>query len=314
MKWHEYERRNGVNAESTLAPRPLTFDRGVSAAEFAAAHGLQVSGARPPLVQYGRLLWGRRHFIVTLAGARLAATYSTARLGQIWQLLTPVMNAGVYYLIFGILLATNRGIPNFIAYLCCGVFTFNFTQQAVLAGTRSIPDNLGLIRALHFPRACLPVSVTITQLQQLLFSMVALVVIVLATGEPITVNWLLAVPTLVMQATFNAGLAMIMARVGAKTTDMAQVMPFIMRTWMYMSGIFYSVTTFTKHAPHVVAEILKANPILVYIELMRYSLIDSAKPSSPLMHLWPVALGWAVLAGVVGFVWFWKSEEEYGRG
>ncbi|MEU0290325.1 ABC transporter permease, partial [Streptomyces sp. NPDC005908] len=30
--------------------------------------------------------------------------------------------------------------------------------------------------------------------------------------------------------------------------------------------------------------------------------------------IWAFALGWAVLAAVVGFVYFWKAEERYGRG
>ncbi|HEY1489162.1 MAG TPA: ABC transporter permease, partial [Micromonosporaceae bacterium] len=185
----------------------------------------------------------------------------------------------------------------------------------VLAGTRAIPDNVGLIRALHFPRASLPVAVMITQLQQLLFSMLALVVIVIGFGVQIRFSWVLIVPVLLLQSTFNAGLAMIMGRIGAKTTDMAQVMPFVMRTWMYLSGVFYSVAKFTAEAPRPVADVLKANPILVYIELMRWILLRQRKMigSSP-EELWIMGVVWALLFGVAGFIYFWQAEEEYGRG
>jgi teichoic acid transport system permease protein len=184
----------------------------------------------------------------------------------------------------------------------------------VLSGTRSIADNLGLIRALHFPRACLPIAFTVIQLQQLLVSMGVLGVIVLLTGEPLTLRWLLVLPALVLQFAFNAGLALFMARIGARTTDTAQLMPFLMRTWMYMSGVFYSITVFTNHAPHWASQILQANPILDYIALIRYGLIDSQPTSSLPHHAWPLALGWAVVVGIGGYVFFWKSEEEYGRG
>jgi teichoic acid transport system permease protein len=30
--------------------------------------------------------------------------------------------------------------------------------------------------------------------------------------------------------------------------------------------------------------------------------------------VWAVATGWALLAGVGGFIYFWKAEETYGRG
>src|SRR5581483_3921214 len=209
-----------------------------SLAEFAKRNGLTRSAARPSLRRYVQELWQRRTFIWAFASAKTASTYSASRLGQLWQVMTPLLNAGVYFLIFGVLLQTNRGIHNFIAYLCTGIFVFNFTQSAVLSGTRSIADNLGLIRALHFPRACLPIAFTVIQLQQLAFSMAVLGVIVLATGEPFTLRWLLVLPALVLQFAFNAGLALLMARIGARTTDTAQLMPFLMRTWMYMSGVF----------------------------------------------------------------------------
>ncbi|MET7297012.1 ABC transporter permease, partial [Streptomyces griseoloalbus] len=31
-------------------------------------------------------------------------------------------------------------------------------------------------------------------------------------------------------------------------------------------------------------------------------------------HVWAFALGWALLSGAVGFIYFWKAEETYGRG
>src|SRR4051812_18310605 len=73
---------------------------------LAEQYGLTVSGAPPPLREYPRRLWARRHFIASFATARLAAMYTTARLGQLWQVMTPLLNAGVYYLIFGVLLHT----------------------------------------------------------------------------------------------------------------------------------------------------------------------------------------------------------------
>jgi teichoic acid transport system permease protein len=298
-------------ADAALLDDP---DAGLAPAELAAKYGLAVSGARPSLPDYTRQLWSRRHFILAYATARLTALYTTAKLGQIWQVMTPLLNAGVYFLIFGVLLQTNRGIHNFIAYLCTGIFVFNFTQSAVLSGTRSIADNLGLIRALHFPRACLPIAFTVIQLQQLAFSMAVLGVIVLATGEPFTLRWLLVLPALVLQFAFNAGLALLMARIGARTTDTAQLMPFLMRTWMYMSGVFYNITVFTNHAPHWAAQILQGNPALVYISLVRYALIDSQPASSLPHHVWPLAVGWALVVGLGGYVFFWRAEEEYGRG
>ncbi|MFF7645878.1 ABC transporter permease [Streptomyces canus] len=284
---------------------------------LAARHGLTVSGARPSLPDYVRQLWARRHFITAFSTAKLTAQYSQAKLGQVWQVMTPLLNAAVYYFIFGVLLGTKRNVPDYVPFLVTGVFIWTFTQSSIMAGTRAISGNLGLVRALHFPRAALPISFALQQLQQLLFSMAALVVILLCFGVPIAASWLLAVPALVLQSVFNAGVSMIMARMGAKTPDIAQLMPFVLRTWMYVSGVMWSIDKLAKGHhdwPSWVVPVLQANPAAIYIDLMRYALIDSFHGSQLPHHVWALAVGWALVAGVGGFIYFWKAEETYGRG
>ncbi|UPZ30881.1 ABC transporter permease [Streptomyces sp. LRE541] len=286
-------------------------------AALAARYGLTVSGARPTLPAYVRQLWARRHFITAFATAKLTAQYSQAKLGQVWQVATPLLNAAVYYFIFGVLMGTSRGVPDYVPFLVTGVFVWTFTQSSIMAGTRAISGSLGLVRALHFPRAALPVSYALQQLQQLLFSMAALVVILLCFGVPVGVSWLLAVPTLALQFVFNAGVAMIVARLGARTPDIAQLMPFLLRTWMYVSGVMWSIDrVLSGHPdmPRVVLLALQCNPAAVYIDLMRFALIDSFRAGQLPHHVWVLAVGWALLAGVGGFIYFWKAEETYGRG
>ncbi|WP_326552729.1 ABC transporter permease [Micromonospora sp. NBC_01813] len=285
---------------------------GPTLAELAQQHGLAVSGARPGLGAYLKQVWSRRHFIWTYANARLIATYTNARLGQIWQVLTPLANAGVYFLVFGVLLGTDHGIDNFIGYLCTGIFIFTFTQQTVNTGARSIADNLNLIRAMHFPRASLPLTTVLVQVQQMLPTMGVLVAIMLITGEGIDLSWLLVVPALLLQTVFSAGLALMVARWAARTSDLSQLLPFVMRTWLYASGVFYSIDRFTADLPGWVSTVLQFNPMAVYINVVRYALMDSMGTAPG--YLWPAAAGWALVMGAAGFIYFWRAEEEYGRG
>ncbi|MEU8622865.1 ABC transporter permease [Streptomyces sp. NPDC048623] len=283
---------------------------------LALRHGLTVSGARPSLPAYVRRLWSRRDFITAFATAKLTAQYSQARLGQIWQVMTPLLNAAVYYAIFGVLMDVRHGIPDYVPFLITGVFVWTFTSQTLMVGTRAISGNLGLVRALHFPRASLPIALALQQLQQLLFSLGALVVILFCFGEFPRPSWLLAVPALVLQALFSTGLALAMARLAARTPDIAQLMPFLLRTWMYASGVMWSISQVTagRDLPRAVELLLQANPAAVYIDLMRFALVESFSTDLLPPHVWALAAGWAVLAFAGGFVYFWKAEETYGRG
>ncbi|WP_399944826.1 ABC transporter permease [Streptomyces sp. BBFR25] len=296
--------------------KPVSPDEGLTPARLAAKYGLSVSGARPSLMEYVRQLWGRRHFILAFSQAKLTAQYSQAKLGQLWQVATPLLNAFVYFAIFGLILNAGKGMPKdvYIPFLVTGVFVFTFTQSSAMAGVRAISGNLGLVRALHFPRASLPISFALQQLQQLLASMIVMFAVVIGFGSYPSLSWLLVLPALVLQFLFNMGLALIVARMGAKTPDLAQLMPFIMRTWMYASGVMFSIPIMLEDKPTWLADVLQWNPAAVYMDLIRFALIDGYGSENLPPHVWAVALGWAVVLAVGGFVYFWKAEERYGRG
>ena len=137
--------------EGDTLGQPAPEDQGL--AGLAAEYGLRPSSARPSLTSYLAAVWQRRHFIIAYATARNVSMYTEARLGQLWQVLTPLLNSGVYYLIFGVLFKANRGIGNYIAYLVTGVFIFAFTERSIVVGSTVMRANISLIRALHFPRA-----------------------------------------------------------------------------------------------------------------------------------------------------------------
>lgn len=284
-----------------------------SLAELAARYGLRRAIARPSLPTYLYQLWDRRHFILTYATSRNVSKYSGSVLGQLWQVLTPMLNAGIYYLMFGVILGARDDVPNYPAFLITGMFIFTFTQRSVSGAAKSISGNLSLIRALHFPRAALPLAYTIQELQQLAISMGVLAVVIVLTGEPVTVLWLMIPVALLLQLMFNVGAGLVLARIGATARDMNQLLPFIMRTWLYTSGVFFAIGSRVEKAgmPPLIADILYANPAAAYIEFMRDLLIPGHEPRP---WIWMACVFWAVFALVVGFWYFWRAEERYGRG
>lgn len=286
----------------------------ISPAELAARYGLRAAGQRPDLRTYIRTLWAYRHFITGYADAKAAAAFGTTRLGRLWQVLTPLTNAAIYYLIFGVIINTRQGVPHFVAYLCIGLFLFTYTQTVALSGVQSISSNLGLLRVLHFPRACLPIAVTITQAQNMAASTIVLCGIVLFNGLPLSPSWLLIIPALFLHTLFNIGIALITARLGAKIADLKPVLPFAVRTWMYGSGVLYSVDNFADHLPPALELVVRANPLLVYIELVRDALLESPPLASTPTQLWILGVVWAIVTAIGGFVYFWHGEQEYGRG
>lgn len=255
-----------------------------SLAALAAQYGLTPSAQRAPIGLYLRELAHRWSFIMGFATARNIAMYTEAKLGQMWQVLAPVLNAGVYFLIFGVIIKNvSRGVPDYLPFLVTGVFVFSFTQRTFISTSKVITDSLPLIRALQFPRASLPLAYLMIELQQMALSMVVLFALVLIEGEPLTWHWLLVVPALALLTMFNAGIGLFAARTGARVNDFAQLLPFLMRTWLYISGVIYSVQQFVAdHSQHYgwATTLLQVNPAAIYIAMVRNSLLASQRLSA----------------------------------
>ena len=318
-------------------------------AELAAQHGLKLSGARPALARYLTMLWQRRHFIIGYATARNVSMYTDAKLGQIWQVLTPLLNALVYFLIFGVLFGAQKGVENYPAFLIAGVFVFAFTERSIVTGSNVMRANLQLIRALYFPRASLPLAYVIVELQQMLVGTVVLVIIMLVSGEPVSVYWLLLIPAILLQTLFNVGAALIVARLGGAMADVSELIPFFLRISRYFCGVMYLVITLSVRLHHTWEKlVLTLNPPAVFISLVRVAFMRSYRVNSagnqpynepncrtfltdpggpghaPLQaychaivtnnDLWIAAIAWGVGFFVVGIVFFWRAEHLYGRG
>lgn len=280
-----------------------------SAAELAARHGLVRTGSRPPFFSYLREAWRRRHFAFTLATSRAYARNQNSYLGQLWAVLTPLLWAGVYLFIFGFLLDTSRGVDNFIGFLVIGVFLFRFTSSALSAGAGGVVRHQAIITSLQFPRVLLPLSVVFAELLTLLPALVVLLVLVPATGEPLALRWLLLPVAVLLLFLFATGAALVLARLVAQVRDVANLMPFVIRGLMYVSGVFFSVEHYAGSG--ALGQLLVYQPVAVYLQLGRSALLAETPLDGV---LWAWGAGWAALALVVGLVVFWQGEERYGRG
>ncbi|WP_426562381.1 ABC transporter permease [Angustibacter sp. McL0619] len=281
---------------------------GKDAAELAARYGLSPMGIRPGLIEYIGQLWSRRYFVSTLATSRAYARHEGNYLGQLWSVLTPMLNAAVYYFIFGVLLGTSRGVDNFPAFLVIGVFLFRFTTSSIISGSRSLLSNTSLLRSLHFPRAVLPAANVMAELAHLGPAILVMVGITVITGEQPKWTWLLLPFVIAMQWLFNTGMAFMVARATVRIPDLTNLLPFTLRLLMYVSGVFFSVDHYVGDTP--LGHLMTYQPVAVYLSLARGCLLDQFTPE-PVM--WAFGFGWAVLFLVGGFVLFWRGEETYGR-
>ena len=287
--------------------------------------GLIPLGGKPRARDYLRGLWARRQFAYSLATGQLRGEHMDTVLGSMWKLINPILLIAIYYLIFGVIfnvgevsdadaVADVRG-PNYIAFLTVGVMYYGYMQRTISSGASSIVNNVGLLRSLQFPRAVLPLSVTIKEAVGFWPSFLVIIATMVLTGERLFWGMLLFPVVFAMTTLFNLGGAMVTARLTDTVRDMRNVLPFIFRLGFYLSGVLYDITRFTKGRPNWqwLEPVFLLNPFYVFISLAREYLMHS-HGHFDLRLLWLSGIAWTTVALVGGFFFFTGAEKRYGRG
>jgi len=290
-------------------PRPVPGD-------LLAQHPeLRRVGTKLPLRDYLRELWIRREFAITVPMGELRAQNQDTSLGQLWHLLNPMLLIGIYYFVFGIVLDIEGrgGVDDYLPFLIVGIITFNYTRSSAQSGARMIVKNRRLVQSINFPRAILPVSSIVSETISHLYAIPVMLVLLLSTNflDEATVFpslwWLLLIPIVALQALFNLGIAMAVARFAFHFRDVQNFMPYLLRLWFYMSGVLYPIAPLIE--TDWVRGVLYANPAWSIIEIARDALLYERVVG----WVWALAIGWTFVSLIFGFWYFRQAESEYGR-
>lgn len=279
-------------------------------ADDVAPGGLPRVGARPALGDYLREVWARRQFIVSLAQFRIEAENQRNRLGMLWVVIKPLLEAAVYGMVFGFLLGGNRP-PNFVEFLIIGIFMFQFFSSTFSAGAKSITSNTALVQSLSFPRMTLPLSLVVQRLLLFFPTVVIMVILVTVTGTVPHVHWLLLIPLIALFFIFNAGLTLITARLTVHFRDLSQLLPFATRLLFYTSGLFFSIDERLANHPTLL-RIADFHPLHEFLTLARGILLKG-EAYEVRTEYWLYVGVWSFGMLAVGIVFFWIAEERYGR-
>ena len=254
-------------------------------------------------------LWDRREFAWFLALGNLHSRNASTTLGLLWWVLNPLLLGAVYGFVFGFVLQVSRGVDAYVAYLLSGMFAFYFTRSAMVGGANSIIGNRPLIINLRFPRLILPFSALIEATVGFLASLVAFYLIagpIDGVWPTASIVWL--APAVAIHIVFNFGLAAIAARIAVPFRDVNNLLPYLLRLWLYLSPIIYTVD-FVNSLGEPLTSIYRFNPLFPILAIYRSALLGYDLNPSDLL----LASGWAVGIAVIAMALFVKYESRMAR-
>ena len=227
--------------------------------------------------------------------------YRRSFLGYLWSVLNPLLTMLVMWLVFSNLFRFE--IENFPVYLLTGQVLFNFMSEATNMSMQSIIGSAGLLKKTYVPKYIFPLSRVTSSLVNLLFSMAALLLVILITGVPLTIRMLLFFVPLLQLYVFSLGLGLFLAQGTVFFRDLQYLWSVFMTAWTYVTPIFYPISIM----PEWLQRIIKImNPMFSYITQFRDLILNNTFTKGKFVA---IGIFWALFVLVLG-IWRFKRNQD----
>jgi ABC-type polysaccharide/polyol phosphate export permease len=258
-----------------------------------------------------RELYARRETILYLVSSNLKAGHRNKALGNLWNLLDPLLSLAVYFVVFGLLFQQARGgTGQYLIYLFVGVLAFRFLDGTINQAVNCIRGNRGLINEINFPKAVFPLSISLSRLYDFLWGLVVLVLAMLVAGQPLTRHALWVLPLTFVELMLVTGAAYIVAYLGAFFADTANISAVVLRLLFYLSPVLYYIHGQHTRVPERYLTLYMLNPMAGLLEGYHDVLVRQQAPH-PGYLLYVV--GFALLTLVVGYGIFNRGEGKFAK-
>jgi lipopolysaccharide transport system permease protein/teichoic acid transport system permease protein len=252
-------------------------------------------------------LWRRRHLIRVLVTSNIKRQSRHSSLGYLWWLIDPLLMTAVYYVVVSILFQRGGHNQPYILFLMCGLLPWKAFSDSVSQSVGAIKASAGIIKAISFPRAVLPLSFVLSNLIFFGFALMVLVGLALAYGPQYgtwpgaAYLWLPGVA--LVQLVFTAGVALIVSTLGVIFSDTSNIIGHILRMAYFLSPGLYSV----EQIPTKFRIWFGLNPFSGIMESYRAIVMRNQAP--PLLELGQAAA--IAAATLLAGYWLFRSREGY---
>lgn len=228
--------------------------------------------------------------------------YKNTYLGMIWSVLSPLLSLLIMSLVFTRFFGHEQA--HFTIYIFCGNIVFSYFSDSTNGGMGSLLANAGIFTKINVPKYLFLFSRNVSALIN--FGLTLCVFFIFCIIDGITFSWcfLLLIIPIVCMIIFNVGVGLILSALYVFFRDMQYLWSVFTLLLMYMSAIFYTVSSF----PEKTQRLFLLNPVYVYIKYFRLIVIENSIPSVQFNLL---ALGYALLAFGIGALLYKRYNHKF---
>lgn len=237
--------------------------------------------------------------------------YRRSFLGVAWSVLNPLLMMIVMAVVFSTIFAQGRNgavSPElYPLYLIVGNVTFSVMSESTNQALMSIIWASSLLKKVKVHRWVFPVQKVLFSLVNFGFSLIAVAIVMIWFHIVPTWHLILLPVCLFLLMLFCMGLGMMLSALTVFFRDIMHLWSVVITAWTYLTPIFWT-TDIIGQMPHVVRIIMYANPMYNYIQFMRDIFLFQTTPTFFTVGM---CVAWAVVALVLGYVVFHKSEHKF---
>ena len=244
--------------------------------------------------------------------------YKRSILGVLWSVLNPLFTMMILYVVFSsVFKVKDSSISNFAVYLLTGIVIFNFFSEATNLSLGAVVGNFNLLTKVYMPKYIFPLSKVLSSALNLLFSLVAMYLIVIVQvligalpDFNVWVNFLLPYDLLCVLV-FSIGVGLAISALTVFFRDMFYIWGVVLTAWTYLTPIMYPMDMIEKSkqpwVPYLIP-LMKGNPLYQFINFARVIVLNGSVPT---LGQFMFVFAWAFVMLMVGILIFRKTQDKF---
>ncbi len=247
------------------------------------------------MIERMREIYAYRAMIASLVKRDLKGRYKGSALGFLWTFLNPLLQLAVYTMVFSVIM--RSGIKDYYLFLFVALIPWIFFSTSLTGGASCIMMQQDMVKKIYFPREVLPVAYVTSQFVNMLFSFLAVFLVLLLAQYTFYPAALLCLPVIMfVEYILALGFTMIMSALTVYIRDLEYILSILAMAWQFLTPVMYSM----EQVPGEVRWIFSMNPMTYVITAYRDILYYGKMPemdtllSAVILGVTMLATGWAV--------------------
>ena len=216
---------------------------------------------------------------IDFAKRDLKQRYIGTGLGQLWFIISPVVMIFIYSVIFSDFMKMKMNIVDnsyaYSIYLIPGLLAWTSFSNIILRLNTSFFEKANLIKKINVPMFVFQLSIAISELFSLFIAMLLGIGFLLVVNQPVTLEFLIIIPVLLLQTIFAFGIGVILSLFTPFFKDLKEVVPIVVQLWFWMTPIIYLSSMLEKKYPFL----LKYNPFYYFVKIYQNVFLHSKLPT-----------------------------------